>query len=73
MKKFLFLTLCASLFFACKSDDERTCRSCSSDQTAAFEICREPNGNASVNGEDTGTDYDTYLDDLIEAGAGCGG
>jgi len=57
---------------ACDKDDERTCRFCSSDQTPEFELCRESNGNASVNGEDTGTSYEVYLDDLVEAGASCG-
>jgi len=65
--------LCLTALFSCKKDDEKTCTSCSSDQTPAFELCRESNGNASVNGQDTGTDYDLYLDDLRATGTTCGG
>jgi hypothetical protein len=58
---------------SCKSDDGSSCTVCQSDQTAAFDVCRDGNGNASVNGENTGTDYDVYVADLIAAGANCGG
>jgi len=58
---------------ACKDDDSRTCTQCSSPQTLDFEVCRESSGNASVNGEDTGTNYDVYVAGLVEAGANCGG
>jgi len=58
---------------SCKKDDEKTCITCASDQTPAFELCRESNGNASVNGQDTGTDYDLYFDNLTAAGTNCGG
>ena len=57
----------------CKSDDGGGCTVCQSDQTAAFDVCKDGNGNASVNGENTGTDYDVYIADLIAAGASCGG
>jgi hypothetical protein len=71
----IIFTLCllTAGLVSCKKDDARTCTSCSSDQTPAFELCRESNGNASVNGQDTGTDYDLYLDDLEAAGTNCGG
>lgn len=46
---------------------------CESSQTPSFEVCRESSGNASVNGENTGTDYDVYIAGLQEAGATCGG
>ncbi|MBX2826688.1 MAG: hypothetical protein KTR22_00900 [Flavobacteriaceae bacterium] len=65
---FLVITLTS-----CKDDDSRTCRECTNEQTPAFELCREPNGNASVNGQDTGTDYDVYLADLEEVGSNCSG
>jgi len=72
--KNLFLVLAVGLFiFACKEDDSRSCISCSSDQTPTFELCRESNGNASVNGEDTGTQYEVYLAGLEEVGTTCGG
>lgn len=63
--------LCCS-FYSCGEDDSVSCVQCSSDTTVPFEVCRESNGNASVNGEDTGTDYDVYLNDLEDAGASCG-
>jgi len=58
---------------ACGSDDSRSCTSCSSEQTATFEVCKESNGKASVNGENTGVNYEEYLNDLIAAGSQCGG
>ena len=75
MKKPAFvLSVVVTLFItSCKDDDSRSCISCSSDQTPTFELCRESNGNASVNGQDTGTDYELYLDGLIEVGTNCGG
>ena len=72
MKQIIILSIFCFSIFSCGDDDERTCRFCSSDQTAEFELCRESNGNASVNGEDTGTNYEVYLDGLVEAGANCG-
>ncbi|NNM24057.1 MAG: hypothetical protein HKO54_10950 [Flavobacteriaceae bacterium] len=68
----LMLVLCTATL-SCKKDDARVCTTCSSDITPTFQLCRESNGNASVNGEDTGTDYDLYLDDLEATGTNCGG
>ena len=71
-----FSIILASLllgFFGCKDDDTATCLNCRSGQTPEFELCRASNGNATVNGEDTGTDYDLYLLGLREAGVTCGG
>jgi hypothetical protein len=64
--------ICFTSLFSCKKDDTKTCTNCSSDQTLTFELCRESNGNASVNGQDTGTDYDLYLADLEATGTNCG-
>lgn len=73
MKPFIIFSIFTiALFTSCKDDDSRSCTSCSSDVTASFELCREANGNASVNGEDTGTDYDLYFDNLQAAGTNCG-
>lgn len=66
------LALLFLLLFSCKEDDSVSCVQCSSDTTIPFEVCRENNGNASVNGEDTGTDYDDYIMGLEDAGANCG-
>ncbi|MEZ4874511.1 MAG: hypothetical protein R2793_03430 [Flavobacteriaceae bacterium] len=60
------------LLVSCKKDETRTCTTCTSPETLEFEVCRESNGNASVNGQDTGTDYDVYLSGLEDAGASCG-
>ncbi len=49
------------------------CTNCSAPETLDFQVCRESNGNASVDGEDTGTQYEVYIDGLREAGASCGG
>lgn len=65
---FIFLTL---LFFSCNEDETVTCTTCSSAESLPFEVCRESNGNPSVNGEDTQTNYEVYLDGLIQAGADC--
>lgn len=70
--KSLFLILFILLAISsCKKDDTRTCTSCSSPQTANFEVCEESDGNASVNGENTGTPYSVYISGLESAGATC--
>ena len=58
---------------SCKKDDGRSCVSCNSSQTSAFEVCEESDGTASVNGENTGTSFDVYIAGLEAAGANCGG
>ena len=59
------------LFLSCKGDDTPACRSCNSEVTTSFELCKESNGNASVNGEDTGVSYAVYLDGLVAEGVSC--
>lgn len=54
----------SSLIFSCKGDDNVSCVSCSNAQTLDFIVCNEANGNASVNGQDTGQDYDVYISNL---------
>lgn len=71
LKKSLFIIAILISIISCKEDDSVSCTTCNSSQTIAFEVCQESNGNASVNGEDTGTSYDTYVADLVEAGATC--
>lgn len=66
------LIIATTLLISCGSDDSRSCTTCSSDQTIPFTICEESNGNASVNGENTGVAYATYIDGLVNAGATCG-
>ncbi len=69
----LFSFIFIVLLFSCKSDDTRTCTTCSAPLTLDFELCEESDGNASVNGENTGTPYDVYLNDLKADGTTCGG
>ncbi len=74
MKNILKILFFASLFFAffsCKKDEDIHCLTCTSSETLDFELCRESNGNASINGEDTQTPYDVYLSDLQEEGVLC--
>ncbi len=58
---------------SCKDDDSQSCTICDSPQTTPFEVCEDNDGNAVVNGENTGTRYDIYIANLEEAGATCGG
>lgn len=72
MKKYaFFVLLIVGLCFSCKSDDTPTCVMCSSELTPLFELCKESNGTASVNGENTGINYTVYLDGLINEGVNC--
>ena len=75
MKLFQYFSFALLLvaFSSCDKDEARTCTQCRSSQTDSFELCQETDGNASVNGENTGTDYDTYFEGLIASGANCGG
>ncbi len=67
------ILLISLLVTSCKKDDERSCTTCSSSLTSTtFELCEESDGTASVNGENTGTPYNTYLSDLQSNGVECG-
>lgn len=74
MKKtsWIIVIACNLFIYSCKKDDGISCTTCSSPETSDFQVCRENNGNASVNGQSTGTPYDTYISGLEEAGASCG-
>ncbi len=74
MKKstLIIAIVCSLSIFSCKKDDGISCTSCSSSETADFQVCKERDGNASVNGQNTGTPYDTYISGLEQAGASCG-
>lgn len=65
----LVLSLC---LFSCKKDDSPSCLTCYSESTLPFELCKEGDGNASVNGENTKTPYNKYLEDLRQEGVICG-
>jgi hypothetical protein len=74
MNKALIITtiICGLSIFSCKKDDGRSCTTCSSPNTTDFQVCEESNGNASVNGQNTGTPYNDYVQGLEDAGASCG-
>lgn len=74
MKKAYFIIVMFFLLsiFSCKKDDGVSCTSCASPETASFQVCKESDGNASVNGQNTGTPYNTYISGLVQAGASCG-
>ena len=74
MKKFFFILSLVSVLSvsSCKKDDAVTCITCSSPETSDFQVCEEKDGNASVNGQNTGTPYGIYIQDLEKAGASCG-
>lgn len=63
---------CSLLIFSCKKDDGVSCTTCSSSNTTDFQVCEESDGNASINGQNTGTSYDIYVQGLEDAGASCG-
>tara|TARA_R100000935_G_scaffold58684_2_gene96983 strand:- start:155 stop:388 length:234 start_codon:yes stop_codon:yes gene_type:complete len=69
---FLVFVLVVITLTSCKKDEEISCTTCSSPQTPAFEVCELGNGNAAVNGQNTGTPYNVYIEGLVEAGAQCG-
>lgn len=73
MKKtaIILAIICSLSIFSCKKDDGVSCTTCSSPETASFQVCEESDGNASVNGQNTGTPYDIYLSGLEQAGASC--
>ena len=70
--RLLFIISTLTLLASCNKEESLTCTTCTSDLTAEFEVCREPDGTAAVNGENTGTDYNVYLEALQETGASCG-
>ena len=74
MKRYFALSILAVFvsLISCKSDDSVTCRTCSAPETLDFILCEEGDGNASVNGENTGTPYNIYLQDLQAEGVNCG-
>jgi hypothetical protein len=72
MKKLLGVAFTSILLFtSCKGDDTPDCRICNSELTISFQLCKESNGNASVNGEDTEVGYAVYLDGLVNEGVEC--
>ena len=73
MKKLYFIIaiVCSVSIFSCKKDDGESCVTCNSAETTNFEVCEKSNGNASVNGQDTGTPYNTYISLLESTGTIC--
>jgi len=74
MKKIsiLIAIICSLSIYSCKKDDGVSCTTCTSPETSDFQVCNENDGNASVNGQNTGTPYETYITGLESTGANCG-
>lgn len=68
----IIILLVVVTMLSCKKDNGASCVTCSSSQTPNFQVCEESDGNASVNGEDTGTSYNVYIAGLEAAGTSCG-
>lgn len=73
-KSFLFgFIILIACFSSCKKDDGVSCKTCTSEMTLPFELCKESDGTASVNGENTGIPYNLYLSEMEKEGVECGG
>jgi hypothetical protein len=68
----IIILLAVATMLSCKKDNGPSCVTCNSSQTPNFQVCEESDGNASVNGEDTGTSYNVYISGLEAAGTSCG-
>lgn len=75
MKKVLFSALILGLVFttSCNKDDDGGgddgCQTCDGYTIEGIDfpeqrVCEDDNGNAVVDGQDTGTDYDQYIEAL---------
>ncbi|NCT18343.1 MAG: hypothetical protein COZ75_13670 [Flavobacteriaceae bacterium CG_4_8_14_3_um_filter_34_10] len=72
MKNQILSILVWSLIFSsCKGDGNPSCITCDAELTNSFELCKESDGTASVNGENTGVSYSIYLDGLLNEGVTC--
>lgn len=65
MKKFLFILLLV-VFVSCSSDDDKDCITCKVSGISFGEACKGENGNAFLEGEDTGVAFEEYAE-VIEA------
>jgi len=64
-QNFLWLGLIVSALIACSKDkSENECLTCTGEANMPFELCEDGEGNATVNGESTQTDYRVYLANL---------
>jgi len=68
----IIILIVTATILSCKKDSGPSCVTCSSSQTSNFEVCEENDGNASVNGENTGTSYSVYISGLEATGTSCG-
>ncbi|ARV11881.1 hypothetical protein [Gilvibacter sp. SZ-19] len=71
MKYVFFFAATAALSLGSCKEDDVACVTCDNELTQSFTLCREANGDASVNGQDTDTDYDVYLSNLTQQGTSC--
>ncbi len=71
-QNFLWLGLIVFVLTACSKDkSEMECLTCTGEANMPFELCEDGDGKATVNGEPTQTDYQTYLANLREEGVSC--
>jgi len=65
-----YLLVLASIFalLSCEKDDQK-CTTCTTSNQEEIAICELENGNAEVNGQDTGQEYDTYIDIIEDTGS----
>ncbi|HLS10795.1 MAG TPA: hypothetical protein VK050_01405 [Flavobacteriaceae bacterium] len=69
---FLWLGLFVFVLTACSKDkSEIECLTCTGEANMPFELCEDGDGNATVNGTSTRTDYQIYLSDLQKEGVVC--
>lgn len=77
MKKLLltFAAFTALAYISCSKDDSSArCSVCTfsqGDVNISESVCEGDNGNAYVQDEDTGIDYDSYISDATESGYEC--
>ena len=68
----LWLGLMLFVLSACSKDkSEVECLTCTGEANMPFELCEDGDGNATVNGESTQTDYQVYLSNLQDEGVSC--
>lgn len=73
MKKLILSAalLAGMTFVACSSDDDKggNCKNCKvtfEEQTETFKVCKNSDGNATVGGQDTGFEYEEYIDMMCD-------
>ena len=73
MKKIILAValLAGMTFVACSSDDDKgnNCVDCTvsfDGQSQTYQVCKADNGNATVQGQDSGIGYDDYVESMCD-------